>query len=175
VWQSCLSKVLSKLPVSQPTAAPPVSQPTTAPAARSDSEPVSRRSASQPLAGLTASKQREAAKKPVAAASFFSRVAVLNPSPTLPRRKLALPRGGLLHSDQRDDEVARPSSSRRQHTSRFPPLLLQFSRKNRLWPSLARLCLSQPAHVAVKSLISRIFCVKMSFTLSRPSGGSTPL
>ncbi len=77
---------------------------------------------------LTASKRREAARKPVAASSFSSRVAVLNPSPTLPRRKLALPMGRRLHNGLRDVGVARPTSSRRQHTYRFARLLLRFDR-----------------------------------------------
>ncbi len=92
-------------------------------------EPVSRRSASQPSAVLTASKRGEAANKQVAASSFFSRVAVFNPSPTLPRRKLALPRGRLLHNGLRDVGVARPSSSCRQPPCRYAPLLLRFSEK----------------------------------------------
>ncbi len=116
-WKSSRSKARSKVPLSQPTAVP---------AARP--EPVSRLSASQPSEVLTASKRGENAKKQVAAASFFSRVAVLNPSPTLPRRKLALPRGRRLQNGLRDVGVARPSPSRRQHTCRFAPLLLRFSR-----------------------------------------------
>ncbi len=123
-WQSSRSKAQSKVPLSQPTAAP---------AARPD--PVSRRSASQPSAVpcLAASKRLEAAKKQVAAASFFSRVAVLNPSPALPRRKLALPRGRRLHNSLLDVGVARlqASPSRQQHTCRLAPLLLRFSGKIR--------------------------------------------
>jgi hypothetical protein len=81
----------------------------------------------------------EAAKKPVVASSFFSRVAVLNPSPTLPRRKLTLLRSRRLHNVLRDVGVARPSSSRRQHPCRFAPLLLRFSRKIRpFWLGPAR-------------------------------------
>jgi hypothetical protein len=47
--------------------------------------------------------------------------------------KLALPKGRQLHNGLRDVGVARPSSSRRQHTCRFPPLLLRFSRIIRLF------------------------------------------
>ncbi len=52
-----------------------------------------------------------------AAASFFLRVAVLSPSPTLrlPCRKLALPRGRRLHNGLWDVGVERPSSSCWQH------------------------------------------------------------
>ncbi len=91
----------------------------------------------------------------------------MTPFPTLPRRKLALPWGGQLHSGLRDVEVARPSSSLQQHPSRFAPLLLRFSRKNRPFlalPSLAEHSWSEPAPVAVKILISRKFCDKLSAT-----------
>jgi hypothetical protein len=107
----------------------PLSQPSAAQTARP--EPVSRRTASQPSAVLTASKRGDSTKKQVADAPFFSRITVFNPSYTLPRRKLALPRGRLLHNGLRDVGMARPTSSPRQPRCRFAPLLLRFSRKIR--------------------------------------------
>jgi hypothetical protein len=47
-------------------------------------------------------------QKQLGAAFFFSRVAFFNPSPTLPRRKLALPRGRRLHNGQRRQSSQRP-------------------------------------------------------------------
>ncbi len=90
----------------------PLSQPTAALTARP--EPVSRRSASQPSAVHTASKWGETTKNQMAAALFLSRITVFNPFHTLPRRKLALPRGRRLHIGLRDVGMARPSSSPRQ-------------------------------------------------------------
>ncbi len=69
-------------PVQDPTVQEPSHQPTAALTARP--EPVSRCSANQASAVLTASKLGEAAKNQVAAASFFSRVAVLSPLPRFP-------------------------------------------------------------------------------------------
>ncbi len=42
---------------------------------------------------------------------YFSKIGQITPSPTLPRRKLALPRGRRLHNGLRDVGVATPSSS----------------------------------------------------------------
>jgi hypothetical protein len=84
----------------------------------------------------------------------------MTPFPTLPGRKLAFPRGGRLRNGLRNVGVARPSSSRRQHTCRFAPLLLRFSRNSSVLarPSLAEHSWSEPAPVAVKILISRKIC-----------------
>ncbi len=62
---------------------------------------------------------------------FFLQSRRIEPLSQLPRRKLALPRGRQFHSELQHDEVARPSSSRLQHTSIFAPLLLRISSKIR--------------------------------------------
>jgi hypothetical protein len=145
-WQSSRSKI--------PRSKIPLSQPITALTARL--EPVSRRSASQPLAVLTASKRAEAFKKQVATASFFSRVAVSNPSPPLPCRNLACLRGGRLRNGLRDVGVARPSSSRRQYPCRFAPLLLRFSRKFRpIWLGPAQQSTAGPSQRLSRSKFAR--------------------
>ncbi len=97
------------------------------------------------------------------AAMFFREMTPFprnDPLPTLPGRKLACPRGGRLRNGLRDVEVARPSPSHRQQTTRFSPPLFQSSRKIRLffgaaWPCsrlLGRACMT-------KALIS---CAKMN-------------
>jgi hypothetical protein len=53
----------------------------------------------------------------------------MTPFPTLPGRKLACPRGGLLRNDLRDVAVARSGPSRRQHTCRFAPAFTILEKK----------------------------------------------
>jgi hypothetical protein len=62
---------------------------------------------------------------------YFSRFGQMTPFPTLPSRKLSLPRGRRLHNGLQDVRMARPSSSHRQPPCKLAPLLLRFSRKIR--------------------------------------------
>jgi hypothetical protein len=163
-WHSSRSKVpQSRIPLSQPTAA-----------LTARPEPVSRHSASQPSAVLFASKRGGSTKKQVVSA-FFSRE-----SPFYAPLTRFLAENWRFPGE--DGFTTVYGTSGWQGLAHLPgspaagslPCFYDSREKFVHFGSAEHVC-SEPAPVAVKILISRKFCVRMSGAISWPSCGSTPL